>query len=214
MKYDFILASASPRRREILSAGGYEFTVMPSDVEEPELDAPPGEMVMKLARLKAEACAAMLESESTQNSGEIPEGCESASGKVKTDSKNRKLIIGSDTLVFLDNTRMGKPADKDEWIDFIRRMSGRKHSVITGVALVFDGRCETFYSETEVTVDEMTEAEIMQYVDYGEDMDKAGGYAIQGKFAKFIPSIEGEYNNVVGFPIAMFRRKLAELGIE
>lgn len=195
MKYDIILASASPRRREILKAGGYDFIVRPSDIDESVTASDPGELVMELAEQKAHACEQSLMGEQGYDI-------------------NGKLIIGADTLVFLDDTRMGKPANIEEWTRYIKMMSGRKHSVITGVALIYDGRCETFYSETIVTVDDITDEEIAEYIELGEDMDKAGGYAIQGQFAKFIPCIEGEYNNVVGFPIAHFRKKLAELGLE
>lgn len=187
-----ILASASPRRKEILQAAGYEFVVCPTDSDEGKVSGSPEETVMELARIKAKSCA-----------------------RVNTEGDlTGKLIIGADTLVFLGGAQLGKPSSKEEWRKTISDLSGKTHRVLTGVCLMWDDKICTFYSSTSVDVNKMTEEEIDEFIARDEDMDKAGGYAIQGAFAKYIPSISGEYNNVVGFPIAKFREILLEQSID
>lgn len=199
MKRTIILASASPRRKEILTAAGYDFIVNPADVDEGNVKGSPHEIVMELAYRKAMACARDLNNAA---GGKLCDG--------DFPSCDNQLVIGSDTLVFLDNAQMGKPANKDAWEEAIRSLSGRSHSVITGVCLIWDDNVYKFYAKTDVEVAKLSDEEIEEYIARDEDMDKAGGYAIQGFFAKYIPSINGEYNNVVGFPVAEFARVLKE----
>ena len=180
-----ILASASPRRQDILKTAGYEFSIHPMDIDEENIHAATKEeLVMQLALAKSRACRQSLD-------------------KLASDD----YIIGADTLVFKDDRRLGKPANKEEWREYIKLLRNGMHEVITGVCILNNDKERVFYSTTIVTVDSMSDDDIDRYISLGEDMDKAGGYAIQGYFAKFISSIEGEYNNVVGFPIAAFRKE-------
>ena len=174
-----ILASASPRRRELLEQIGVDFEVIPSNAEEVITSREPGEVVKELSYQKAEDVA----------SG-ISEG----------------IIIGSDTIVYHDGRIMGKPSDRDEAREMLRNIQGNTHSVFTGVTVIVkeNGKssCDTFFRETKVHVYPMTEQEIEKYLDTGEPMDKAGAYGIQGKFAAWIEAIEGDYNTVVGLPVS------------
>ena len=185
MNKEYILASGSPRRKEILTRLGIAFKILVSEADESHGELPPEEIVLMLSRRKAEAVAA------------IPE----AAGYV---------VIAADTLVALDGEVLGKPADRADYERMIRALSGRAHQVYTGVTLLQapQGKLKSFYERTDVHVRELSEAEIRAYVDSGEGDDKAGAYAIQGGFAKFIKEIHGEYNNVVGFPIARLIHEL------
>ena len=175
-----VLASRSPRRRELLSQVGISFRVAPGTVEERITKTAPDEVVRELSFQKAEDVA----------SGE-PEGV---------------WVLGADTVVALDGKILGKPTDAREAKDMLRQLSGRSHSVYTGVTLYrrMDGKttAETFYP--------MTEEEICRYVDSGDPMDKAGAYGIQGPAAAFIQRIEGDYNNVVGLPVAAVYQRWKE----
>lgn len=174
-----ILASGSPRRKELLEQIGMEFEVIPSGAEEVITKNLPAEVVEELSLQKAEEVAARVE-----------EG----------------IIIGSDTVVCQNSQIMGKPADRRHAREMLRQLQGNTHSVFTGVTvLIKDGetlRRHTFSCETRVHVYPMTEQEIEKYLDTGEPMDKAGAYGIQGKFAAWVKSIEGDYNNVVGLPVS------------
>ena len=196
-----ILASGSPRRREILGGAGFEFEVITSDADENIELCKPNEMVMQLATRKAEAVA------KTFSGDFVAVGTDTFSGDF--------AIVGADTLVFLDDEHLGKPTDEECERDFLKRMSGREHSVITGVCIVYnEGDClkhVTFSQETKVHVAKLSDAEIDEYIATGEWTDKAGGYAIQGRFAKHISGIEGEYYNVVGFPLAAFYKRYKEI---
>lgn len=188
-----ILASASPRRQEIMNVAGYDYITCPMDVDEEGITAnTKEELVMSLAKAKAEACRDYL----------------SASEATTIELTDEDYIVGADTLVFANGCRLGKPTSKDKWFEYINMLQGNTHEVITGVSIVCGDEIKTFYSSTKVSVAPMTMNDIMDYIDRDEDMDKAGGYAIQGYFAKYIHKIEGEYNNVVGFPIAKFREEL------
>lgn len=189
-----ILASASPRRREILKTAGFDFEVRPSDVDESDVTGNPEELVMKLAKIKAQACVSQL-------------------GPDEIVGEGGYLVIGSDTLVFLDDKQLGKPQSTQQWREYLKGISGRSHKVMTGVCICTEELVDCSYAATTVYVEELTDAEIDEYISYGNDMDKAGGYAIQGLFSKYITSIEGEYNNVVGFPVAAFNKRIKELGI-
>jgi septum formation protein len=183
-----ILASGSPRRRELLTQIGVSFTVQPSQATE---NVPPGtnpvEMVKELALRKAREVA-----------GASP----------------AHWVLGADTIVVLDGQVLGKPADAQDAASMLQRLSGRRHQVLTGVALVGPGGQWVDYAETIVWMRPLTQEEIEAYVATGEPLDKAGAYGIQGRAAAFVPRIEGCYYNVVGLPLALLSQKLHELGIE
>lgn len=178
--YEVILASNSPRRRELLSQVGIEYEVIPSGCQEIIRETTPEKAVMQLAFDKAEDVAA----------------------KAPYDS----LVIGADTVVVADGMILGKPSDKASAVGMIERLQSRHHSVYTGVALIFHGAdgdiVKNFACETKVYVYDMTREQIEAYVDTGECMDKAGAYGIQGRFAAYVEKIDGDYNNVVGLPVS------------
>ncbi len=197
----FILASASPRRKELLEQIGMEFTIQVSDAEEVSNESEPAAYVMALSGLKAEDVA-----------GKIP---------VMYDARNVDqdyVVIGSDTVVAAGGEILGKPVDEADAVRMLQMLSGSTHQVYTGVTLVIfqNGRIQrkTFYEKTDVTFYEMTEKEISDYVASFEPMDKAGAYAIQGRCAAYIKGINGEYASVVGLPIARICHELKGLGID
>jgi septum formation protein len=179
-----VLASASPRRSELLTQAGYRFRVQPAHINE---DVLPGEdpivYVTRLAREKAETVFRDLAASSPK-----PE---------------KNAVLGADTTVTVDNMILGKPADADDAARMLRLLSGRTHRVITGVALVTAGGVEVAAEVTAVRFLTLSEAEISDYVAGGEPMDKAGAYAIQGRAARWIPRIEGCYFNVMGLPLSL-----------
>ena len=184
-KRAYVLASGSPRRKEILNRIGIPFTVRVSDADETvEEGMPPEEIVQELSRRKAYAAA-------------------------QKDDKEL-IVIAADTLVALDGKVLGKPLGRNESEQMIRSISGRAHQVYTGVTLLKlpEGERRTFYSKTEVYVKPLRDEEIRAYVESGEGDDKAGAYAIQGEFGKYISSYEGDYDNVVGFPAKQFLEEL------
>ena len=187
-----ILASASPRRRELLAQIGMNFTVMPSDAEEKGESGVPEEMVKELSGQKA---------------GDI-------FNKLSRKEQSEALVIGADTVVSLDGQIMGKPRDKEAAVRMLAALQGRTHQVYTGVTLLWQqeetGEVQevSFFEKTEVTMFPMSEAEIREYTDTGEPMDKAGAYGIQGKCAAFIKGISGDYNNVVGLPIGRLYQEI------
>ena len=174
-----VLASASPRRRELLTQAGFTFEVRAAHVnEDPRPDEDPIAYVVRLAREKAEAVYAEL------HDPEI-------------------LVLGADTTVTLDRHILAKPEDPADACRILRMLSGRTHRVITGVAIAFASGTEVAAEVTGVQFHTVTEDEIAAYVATGEPMDKAGAYGIQGSAAKWIPRIEGCYSNVVGLPLAL-----------
>lgn len=196
----YILASASPRRKELLEQIGLEFCVMVSDVEEVTAEKEPHQYVMELSRIKAEDVA-----------GKIP---------VMYDARGINqdyVVIGSDTVVAIDGEILGKPTDAKDAVNMLSRLSGKTHQVYTGVTLVIfkDERItrKTFYEMTEVSFYEMSQDEIEAYVATGESLDKAGAYAVQGRCAAYIKGINGEYASVVGLPVARMCKELKNLGI-
>ena len=169
------LASQSPRRTELLTQVGIDHTVVSSSYEEPnEGHDGPIEMVKAQALGKAR-CAVS-----------IPEG---------------GIVLGADTIVVLDNEVLGKPQDEADARQMLERLSGRAHSVVTGVALLIKGDEVVFHNETKVYFKELAPFEIESYIASGEPMDKAGAYGIQGKGALWVEKIEGSYTNVVGLPV-------------
>lgn len=182
-----VLASASPRRRDLLAQAGYEFQVLPAEICE---DVHPGEepltYVLRLAREKAEAGAA---------SPEIAE--------LRRTQAEPPMILGADTTVVAPNGEiLLKPEDDADAARMLRLLSGATHQVITGVALVANGITETAAEVTDVTVLELSDDDIAAYIATGEPRGKAGAYAIQGKFGRWVPRIQGCYFNVVGLPLA------------
>jgi septum formation protein len=190
-----VLASASPRRRELLAQVVYRFQVHPAHIPEDPL---PGEdpivYVTRLAREKAEAVYRQLSSVNT-----VPENLR----PLPRPDVQPLAVLGADTTVTLDNAILGKPEDAADAARILRLLSGRTHRVITGVALVTAKGAEVAAEATAVRFLTLSEAEIAAYVATGEPMDKAGAYAIQGRAARWIPRIEGCYFNVMGLPLAL-----------
>lgn len=192
MKKSIILASGSPRRRELLTMLFEEFEVIISDCEETVTSQDPEKVTEELALQKAEAVAGSL--------------------SLRADPV---LVIGADTVVSIDGKILGKPADQKQAADMLRVLSGKSHNVSTGVALVGleDGRqtrLKVFSETTKVRVAELAEEEIISYVNTSEPYDKAGAYGIQGMFGKHIQGIEGDYNNVVGLPVHRLYQELKD----
>lgn len=180
---NIILASGSPRRKELLEQAGYSFLVEVSDADENVEDMAPGAMVEELSLRKAQAVAALHEQ----------------------DEQSYK-IIGADTIVVLDGKVLGKPSDEEDAMNMLSALSGREHEVYTGVSLLtLQGgkitKTQQFFECTKVVMREMSHQEIEAYIATGEPMDKAGAYGIQGRAAIFISGIHGDYYNVVGLPI-------------
>lgn len=186
-----ILASASPRRRELLAQVGYEFEIQVSHKEEIYISETPDEIVEELALLKAKDIA-------EQN-----------------DAKNL-LVVGADTVVAHKGAILGKPKSKDDAYEMIKGFQGDKHQVYTGVAILdydADGK-ETVVNhavKTDVYVNSMTDEEIWNYIESDNVMDKAGSYGIQSGFAVYIEKIEGDYFNVVGLPISYIYEQLKQM---
>ncbi len=183
-----VLASASPRRRELLAQAGYTFTVHPAHIpEDPLPNEDPIACVTRLAREKAEA----VYREFTK----APASDQRASAPLQ--------VVAADTIVTLDNQILGKPSNPADAARMLRLLSGRTHQVITGVALITATSTQVAAETTAVTFRALTEDEIAAYIATGEPMDKAGAYAIQSRAACWIPRIEGDYFNVVGLPLAL-----------
>jgi septum formation protein len=182
---NLILASRSPRRAELLAAAGIPFEVLAADIDETPRDGEePGAYVERLAVAKARAVLALLL--------DRPEGV-----------SPHLVVLGADTTVTIDGLILGKPVDAREASEMLRRLRGRAHDVLTGVALVSADGVESAVDHTRVWFDSMTDEDISWYVDSGEPVDRAGAYAIQGLASRFIPRIEGSYSNVVGLPVAL-----------
>ena len=179
----YILASASPRRREILGNLGLDFTVLVADADETCDITDPGERVEFISLKKCLAARDKLVSE----------------GMDPTDAET--VIIASDTLVTLDGEFLGKPRDEADAIRMMELLEGRTHTVASGIAVWHKGRTVTAHELTGVTFAPMNPAEILAYIATGESFGKAGGYAIQGHAARYITGIQGDYFNVVGLPV-------------
>jgi septum formation protein len=194
-----VLASASPRRQELLRNAGIPFTVRPADIPEAPLD------------------------------GEAPRACAERLAREKAEEVFRlrpdDFVLGADTVVVVDGLMLGKPTDSSDAFRMLRLLCGRTHEVITGICLIGSGKLvpssrfpvpsfsDVRSETTSVTVEDIGDSEIRDYVASGEPMDKAGAYAIQGRASRWISRIEGDYFNVVGLPVSLVFRTLREHGL-
>lgn len=184
-----ILASGSPRRRELLEQIGISFDVIPAAGPETTTKLLPADMVAELSQSKAQEIAAQFTGQS-------------------------RIILGADTVVALDSHIMGKPKDEADAFQMLRSLAGKTHKVYTGVTIIYtkkEPQIITFVDATEVIMYEMSDTEILTYIHTGEPMDKAGAYAIQGKCAAYIQGINGDYNTVVGLPVARVYHELTDM---
>jgi len=213
--YRIILASESPRRREIMETMGIEYEVMASNVIEVVTETEPAEMVQALAALKTRNIAEKLE-QNIETDRETTKKIDK-----KSDNKSDKdiIIIGADTMVFYLEHALGKPKDEADAIRILQLLSGHTHEVYTGVSIIINNRNGdvknlSFAVCTKVVVHPLSIEQIEDYIATGEPMDKAGAYAIQGKFGIYIKEISGDYYNIVGFPIAKIYETLLNIGID
>lgn len=199
-----ILASASPRRKELLEQIGAEFVICPAKGEEVITETDPSAVVMELSRQKAEEVAYGVLIYNEQHADlATPQDI---------------LVIGADTVVAYENQILGKPKDEEDARRMLTMLSGKTHSVYTGVTFVFidkEGRTgeHCFFEKTDVCMYPLKEEEIDRYIQSGDPMDKARSYGIQGRFAIHIKEIRGDYNNVVGLPVARLYQELQKLGV-
>ena len=193
-----VLASASPRRRELLSQIGVEFEVKPADGEERIISTEPSKVVEELSAQKAMFTAKDLEKEN----GHVPEGC---------------IVLGADTIVSYEGRILGKPSDKEDAIQMLSMLQGNTHQVYTGVTVLKEKqgswKFHTFFECTDVIFYPVTREEIVEYVNSGDPMDKAGSYGIQGAWGAYVKGIRGDYNNVVGLPVARLIYETKKIGI-
>ena len=179
---EVVLASQSPRRRELMQLLNIGFSVRVADVEETLLaNATPAQQARHLSAIKAKAVA-----------------------------KPGEIVIGADTIVVLGDRILGKPKDRQEAVQMLRLLSGNTHQVMTGVTVISDKKEVSCTEVTEVTFRQLTEEEILHYVNTLEPMDKAGAYGIQGGAAKFVEGIRGDYFNVVGLPVCKLSQILRD----
>lgn len=194
-----ILASGSPRRKELFERAGIQFSVIKSDAEEKITSVKPGEVVIELAAQKAEAVKKEFLEKSFLEEGFLYEGT---------------LIIGADTVVVSEGKILGKPENEEDALGILMSLSGKDHSVYTGVCGIYldkagnvmEDMCIRFAEETIVTMYPFMKEEAEAYIRTKEPMDKAGAYGIQGLGSLLVKEIKGDYNNVVGFPLAAFFR--------
>lgn len=193
-----VLASASPRRRELLSQIGVEFEVKPADGEERIISTEPSKVVEELSGQKAMFTAKALEKEN----GHVPEGC---------------IVLGADTIVSYEGRILGKPSDEEDAIQMLSMLQGNTHQVYTGVTVLKEKqgswKSHTFFECTDVIFYPVTREEIVEYVNSGDPMDKAGSYGIQGVWGAYVKGIHGDYNNVVGLPVARLIYETKKIGI-
>lgn len=185
---ELILASRSPRRQQLLEQMGLHFRVLSADVDETmDLERPVDQEIGRVSRLKAEAVRELVSPEA--------------------------VIVAADTLVCIDGKRLGKPCDMAQAAAMLRQLSGRAHTVMTGVSVLCGQRVETFTETTHIHFRQLSEAEIQAYVATGEPMDKAGAYGIQGLAALFVCALDGDYYNVMGLPVCRLTQVLRSFGV-
>ena len=209
-----VLASASPRRRELLSQIGLEFTVMPSTKEENAKTTEAGALVQELSRQKAADIWEQLSGGQGQNPDADQEQISEETQEPNLNGKRQPelLVIGADTVVCCEGKILGKPHSREAAAEMLTALQGRSHEVYTGVTLYSQSETVTFFECTQVEFYPMTEAEISDYIDSKEPMDKAGAYGIQGLGARFVKGIRGDYNNVVGLPVGRLYQELKSHG--
>ena len=179
-----ILASGSPRRKELLEQIGIEFDIITSDVDETTLITQPDEYVKYLSRIKAQAVWDMVKDDDDYRNEDV-------------------VVIGADTIVSHKGHILTKPKDTGNAFDILKELAGDCHQVYTGVTIIKNNNVVSNFAEkTDVYCNDISDNEIREYISTGEPMDKAGAYGIQGRFAAFIGKIDGDYNNVVGLPVA------------
>jgi septum formation protein len=189
MESMLVLASASPRRKELLTQAGYEFQTIPANIpEDRQPNEDPITFVTRLARKKAQSVFDQLSSR---------------------EMNEPLLVLGADTIVVAQEEVLGKPSNAEDAARMLRLLSGGIHQVVTGVCLISAESTQVVAETTSVAMKDVPEAEIAAYVATGEPMDKAGAYAIQGYAARWIPRIEGCYFNVVGLPLALVSTMIA-----
>lgn len=190
-----VLASGSPRRKELLAKTGLKYSVVVSGGEEKAETSDPAETVEKLSLDKASAVADLLQAE-----------------------KEPQLIIGADTVVACDGEILGKPSDREDAFRMLWKLQGQTHQVYTGVTLLLKKKhtwqAHTFSEKTDVQFYPVSREELLAYIETGEPMDKAGSYGIQGGFGIYVKGICGDYNNVVGLPVGRLVYELKKLGID
>jgi septum formation protein len=189
-----VLASGSPRRRELLQSVGIKFTVTPSSVDETSAEKDPRKLVIDLSLEKARDVAA----------------------RINANPEERTLVLGSDTIVVLDDQILGKPASSDNAYEMLMQLSGRAHQVYTGVSIVElpGGREESICQCSSVFFRELDPAEALYYANSEEPMDKAGAYALQGTAAAFVEKVDGCYSNIIGLPLPATVKLLRKFGMK
>lgn len=209
-----VLASASPRRRELLSQIGLEFTVMPSTKEENAKTTEAGALVQELSRQKAVDIWEQLSGDQGQNPDADQEQISEETQEPNLNGKRQPelLVIGADTVVCCEGKILGKPHSREAAAEMLTALQGRSHEVYTGVTLYSQSETVTFFECTQVEFYPMTEVEISEYIDSKEPMDKAGAYGIQGLGARFVKGIRGDYNNAVGLPVGRLYQELKSHG--
>lgn len=203
-EHKIILASGSPRRRELMDRICGEYTIIPSSKAEDMSEPVPSKLVTGLAAMKANDVFEIT--------------CERINNQTLGHEYKDRVIIGCDTIVSFDDKRLGKPHSTQEAFDMIASFRNRTHQVLTGVSLLLidDNRItqkDSFFVSTDVEVTDLTDDEIRRYIETGEPMDKAGAYAIQGLFCPYVKAIRGDYYNIVGFPVSSVYYHLKDLGI-
>jgi len=200
-----ILASASPRRAELLRAAGFEFETIVADIDEAvRLDESPSMYVRRLAAEKSAAALAALKRGATDDTQSVAQGFSPAD----------TVILAADTAVVVDGEILGKPIDAEDGARMLRQLAGRSHDVLTGVSVRRSAYEVGGVETTAVFFGEVSDAEVAWYVTSGEGRDKAGGYAIQGLASRFISRIEGSYSNVVGLPVATVAELIGQLRLK
>ena len=193
-QFPIILASASPRRSELLKQAGFSFTIVPSTTEETRTEVSPGQLVEDLAFQKANDVYETVKGNYTDQDF---------------------MVIGADTIVYYDGEVLGKPADAQEAFDMLKLLSDRTHQVYTGLAIILrkenEKQVHLLHERTDVTFYPISDEELKDYIATGDPLDKAGAYGIQGTFAVHVKEIKGDYNNVVGLPIARLYQTLRQI---
>ena len=180
-----ILASASPRRQELLQDLSYPFDIVAADCEENfDRSLPIASAIEQIARQKA---------------------------LTVWEQHPEAVVLGADTMVCFKDQMMGKPENREDAYRMLKQLSGKTHTVVSGVAIVWKGKAELFHEKTSVTFYELEEELLERYLDSNEPYDKAGAYGIQGKFASYIKGIDGDYNNVVGLPVGRVYQEMKSL---